>query len=131
MTTNQQVIEMHTLIKCGWCGKDNFTKELTEPETSFLKNCQCCNKLCYNHKFCAKAYVKQEMKKKDPEFNVAVSIESFNQCRIPFYCQECNQIECFVCNRKHTQSKYIYIYIYLLQNYVNQSTNNHQLLKNL
>ena len=62
MTTNQQVLEMHTLIKCGWCGKDNFTKALTEPETSFLKNCQCCNKSCYNHKICAKAYVKQEMK---------------------------------------------------------------------
>ena len=96
--------EIHTFLKCGWCGKDGISKALTKHGTSFLKNCQSCGKLTHNHKNCAKLYVKEATDKKDPDYNTAVSIEAFDQCRLPLYCQECNQKECFICKKTHTHN---------------------------
>ena len=97
--------ELHTLLKCGWCGKGGISKILTESGTSYIKNCQCCNSLTYNHKNCARFYVNQAIDKKSPEYNTAISIDTFNSCRLPLYCHECNQKECFVCSKKHTERK--------------------------
>ena len=115
MSSNSTEAELHTVLKCGWCGKDGIPKALTEPGTSYLKNCQCCGNLTYNHKNCARLYVKQSTNKKDKDYNSSVSIEYFNQCRLPHYCQECNQKECFVCKKKHTQRKFLnFIFIYYI-----------------
>ena len=99
--------EIHTLLSCGWCGKRGLPKTITEAGCSYIKNCSCCERLNYNHKTCARLYVKQQSDKKAPDYNNAVSIETFRESRLPYYCQDCNQKECFVCNRKHSQRKYI------------------------
>ena len=97
--------ELHMILKCGWCGKGNIPKSLTEQDTSFLKNCHLCGKMTYQHRNCAKSYVKQNINKKNPEYNSTVSMEVFNSCTLPLYCHDCNQKECFVCSKKHTDRK--------------------------
>ena len=114
MSSNSKTTEEQQFLLCGWCGKDNINKSVITDGTSFSKSCVCCKKQCYNHKNCAKFYVKQGVRKKDPEYNNPVSIEVFDQCRFPYYCQECMVQECFVCKKKHTQSKLCNLYIYFI-----------------
>ena len=107
MSTLPPLSEIHTLLSCGWCGKKGLSKTLTESGCSYTKNCICCQCLTFNHKSCARLYVKQLSDKKAPDYMNAVSIEGFSASRLPYFCQECHQKECFVCNKKHSQRKYM------------------------
>ena len=105
MPTLVQDVEPHTLLNCGYCGKGNLTKLLTQPETSYIKKCVVCQEDSFNHKKCASAFAGQ-LSIKDAAKSFNVGTENFALCKIPYHCQKCMQKECFTCNKKQSQRKY-------------------------
>ena len=100
----QDSVEANSLVTCGYCGKKNLSKLLTEPGTSYVKKCVICKEDSFNHKRCTSIFAGQ-LSTKDAAKSYNIGIENFGLCKIPYYCQKCMQKECFTCNKKHSQRK--------------------------
>ena len=86
-------------VKCGFCG-GAFSKRHTRQSILYEKSCACCqNPHCILHDKCAVQFVNQRLR--DEEQKTFISLDAFKANRIPFYCLQCRQRECFICEKKH------------------------------
>ena len=88
---------------CGYCNKTFSLDMLSNP--IHRKKCCVCDEVKGLHPSCAKKIYnfKQRGLKRSQVGNI--SIDAFTAIDLQFYCKQCKQLECYICEVNHSQSK--------------------------